>query len=201
MPALDALAPRLRAAHTLACGISVDSRFSHAAWGASVGGVSIPLLADFHPKGAVAQSFGMYLEDAGMTARATVLIDADGVVRYASVADGQRDMAALVERCEALDAAHPTRLPAVPTPPGLQGEATLFVRDDCIFSRNAGYARTNLHLTDRVALVNVSHDPQGAARLEALGGKRQAPALALGSSVTYESKDIVSLLVGASAHP
>ena len=50
MPALGALNDRLRAAHTLACGVSVDATFSQSAWGATLGGVSIPLIADFHPK-------------------------------------------------------------------------------------------------------------------------------------------------------
>src|SRR6266850_645006 len=37
-------------------GISVDSIYSHGAW-AAVRGITFPLLADFHPKGAVAQSY------------------------------------------------------------------------------------------------------------------------------------------------
>ena len=40
--------PRFRAAHTQVLGVSVDSVFCHANWAASMGGVSFPLLADFH---------------------------------------------------------------------------------------------------------------------------------------------------------
>ena len=45
-------------------GISVDSAFAHKAFQDHLG-VSIPLLADFHPKGEVAKRYGVYLEERG----------------------------------------------------------------------------------------------------------------------------------------
>jgi len=48
-----------------------------------MGGVTFPLLADFHPKGDMAKKYGVYLEDKGITDRATVIIDKTGAVRYA----------------------------------------------------------------------------------------------------------------------
>lgn len=62
-------------------GISIDSAWSHAAFAKQLG-ITYPLLADFHPKGAVADSYGMYLADKGITKRATVLIDKDGNVAW-----------------------------------------------------------------------------------------------------------------------
>ena len=44
-----------------------------------------PLLSDFWPHGAVAQSYGVFNEKAGMALRATFLLDADGVVTFAQV--------------------------------------------------------------------------------------------------------------------
>ncbi len=38
-------------------------------------GISYPLLADFHPRGAVADKFGVYLADKGITGRAIVIVD------------------------------------------------------------------------------------------------------------------------------
>lgn len=197
MPALDALRDRLRASHTLACGASVDSTYSHAAWAAALGGIRMPLLADFNPKGAVASSFGMYLAAAGITDRSTVLIDADGVVRHASSVTpaGRRDMNALVELCEALDAGFGRALPAFEDPPGLPAGTRLFVRDNCMFSRWALYTRANLGLADTLPVVNVSTDAAAAAELVARGGKGQAPALVHGDTVLYESKDIAAFLV------
>jgi peroxiredoxin len=63
-------------------GISVDSVWSHKAWAEKLG-LRYPLLADFHPKGAVARQFGFYLEDKGIAARAIVVVDREGRVAWA----------------------------------------------------------------------------------------------------------------------
>jgi len=63
-------------------GISIDSKFCHKAWAKSFGGIDFPLLADFHPKGEVAKAFGVWLEDAGICDRATVLVGKDGQVLW-----------------------------------------------------------------------------------------------------------------------
>jgi peroxiredoxin len=62
-------------------GISVDSIWSHRAFREQLG-VEIPLLADFHPKGEVAASYGAYLEDWGTSNRSLVLVDEEGVVEW-----------------------------------------------------------------------------------------------------------------------
>ena len=61
-------------------GISVDSRHAHRAFKRDEQ-LSARLLADFHPKGAVARLYDTYLEDLGFAARLTVVIDAEGIVR------------------------------------------------------------------------------------------------------------------------
>ena len=63
-------------------GISVDSKFCHKAWGETFGGINFPLLADFNPKGAMAKAYGLYLDEAGITDRATVLVGKDGNVLW-----------------------------------------------------------------------------------------------------------------------
>ena len=86
-------------------GISVDSIPSHVAFAKSIGGITkYPLLADFHPKGAAASKFGLYLEDAGFTNRATVIVDKEGVVRYVKTYDipSQRDNKEIVQALEGL---------------------------------------------------------------------------------------------------
>lgn len=79
-------------------GISVDSVWAHKAFAEKLG-IKYPLLADFHPKGAVAQKYGLYLEDKGITNRATVLIDSEGIVRKVVVHDipEQRAIAAILD--------------------------------------------------------------------------------------------------------
>ena len=169
---------------------------SHANWAAGLGGVSFPLLADFHPKGAVASAYGLYLEALGITDRATVIIDADGIVQHASSVTpaGSRDIAELAALCEAVNAKHSGPLTPPVAPPGVAG-ATLFVKTNCGFPRTALAARTNLHLESGLNVKNVSEDPAALAELAKLTGKEQVPALVLDGEVTLETPVIVAKLV------
>lgn len=179
------------------CGISVDSRFAHAAWAEQLGGISLPLLPDFHPKGEVAEFYDLYLPAVGHTDRATVIIDASGVVRYAvSVTpDGQREAAELAAECEAIDQKWSITLPEDRPPLGLEPNTVLYIRDNCMFSRWALYVRRNLHLDDQLPVVNCSRDRSAADELARRGGKAQAPALMVGDRVMYESEQIAGYLV------
>jgi peroxiredoxin len=58
-------------------GLSVDSIWSHKAWAEKMG-ISYPLLADFQPRGSVADKFGVFLADKGITGRAIAIIDKQG---------------------------------------------------------------------------------------------------------------------------
>jgi peroxiredoxin len=71
-------------------GISVDSHWAHHAFAKSLS-LGYPLLADFHPKGAVAEQFGLYDSAKGVTARATVIVDKSGKVAFAESHASQRD--------------------------------------------------------------------------------------------------------------
>jgi peroxiredoxin len=66
-------------------GVSVDSAWTHKAFQSHLG-VTIPLLADFHPKGEVAKAYGVWNEDYGVSARALVMIGPDGQVVWAYTA-------------------------------------------------------------------------------------------------------------------
>ncbi len=63
-------------------GVSVDSAWCHRAFQQHLG-VDIPLLADFNPKGAVAQAYGVYTDKYGVAKRALVMIGPDGTVEWA----------------------------------------------------------------------------------------------------------------------
>jgi peroxiredoxin len=62
-------------------GISVDSSWTHRAFREKLG-ITIPLLSDFEPKGAVTRSYDAYLEEVGHGNRSLVLVDPDGVVSW-----------------------------------------------------------------------------------------------------------------------
>ena len=85
-------------------GVSIDSKFCHKAWAETFGGIDFPLLADFHPKGAVAQQFGVWLEEAGITDRATFLVGKDGKVLWSESVTpaGARQPADLLAKAQEL---------------------------------------------------------------------------------------------------
>jgi hypothetical protein len=195
---VEALLDRFRAANTQVLGVSVDSIYCHGNWALGLGGISFPLLADFHPKGAVASSFGLYLDEPGITDRATVIIDADGMVRHKSSVGpgGKRDIAELAGLCEEVDAAYQGSLGSLPEPAGLEPDTKLYIKSNCMFSTNAMAAVANLHLQDEVPVVNVSEDPAALDELVAIAGKGQAPCLVVGGQPKHEAADIITYLAG-----
>lgn len=64
-------------------GISVDNVWAVQAWVESKG-ITFPLLCDFHPKGAVAQQYGVMRDD-GVTERALFVVDPNSTIRYSYV--------------------------------------------------------------------------------------------------------------------
>ena len=65
--------------------ISVDTIYSHAAYAEKLGGISFPMLSDFHPKGKVAQMYGTYNEQYGRGWRSVFLIDTAGIIRWKKI--------------------------------------------------------------------------------------------------------------------
>ena len=62
-------------------GLSVDSVWTHQAFAEKMG-IPYPLLADFHPRGAVAQMFGVYVPDRGVSGRAVAIVDKAGKIAW-----------------------------------------------------------------------------------------------------------------------
>jgi len=62
-------------------GVSVDSVWSHKAYAEKMG-IHYSLLADFHPRGAMSDKYGVYLSDKGITGRSIVIVNKDGNVAW-----------------------------------------------------------------------------------------------------------------------
>lgn len=193
MPALEALVDRfVSEANTLPVGISVDSRFSHANWAWDLGGISFPLLADFHPRGAVAASYGLFDEKSGIAQRSTVIVDTEGVARYAAgvAPGGQRNMLELLGHARELSAGRPIDAPR--TRGRLSGDATLFMKGGCRFCDSVLRAMTNLHCRNHVQVRDVVKDPAARAELERIAGAgSKVPTLVQGGKPQHESADII----------
>jgi peroxiredoxin len=63
-------------------GISIDAGPSKKAWADALGGISFPLLSDFHPHGQVAAAYGVFRDD-GISERAVFVVDKAGRVAWA----------------------------------------------------------------------------------------------------------------------
>ena len=73
--------PQLEEQGAKLVGVSVDGAFCHKAFQHHQG-LTIPLLADFHPKGEVAKAYGVWSEQHGVSGRALVMVGPDAVVQW-----------------------------------------------------------------------------------------------------------------------
>src|SRR5580700_4578611 len=62
-------------------GLRVDSACAHKAFAEKMG-ITYPLLADFHPKGAVADKFGVYLREKGFTGPPIAIMEKPGKIAW-----------------------------------------------------------------------------------------------------------------------
>jgi peroxiredoxin len=68
-------------------GISVDAQPSKAAWARALGTISFDLLSDFNPHGGVAERYGVYRPNDGISERAIFVVDKQGKIAWAKVYD------------------------------------------------------------------------------------------------------------------
>jgi peroxiredoxin len=71
-------------------GISVDSRYCHGAFREQLN-LTMPLLADFNPKGEVTRAYGAWIDEVGHGNRSLVLVE-DGVVRWAYASPSPKEI-------------------------------------------------------------------------------------------------------------
>jgi len=62
-------------------GVSVDSVWSHKAFADKMC-IKYSLLADFHPRGAMSEKYGVYLADKGITGRAIAIVNKTGKIAW-----------------------------------------------------------------------------------------------------------------------
>jgi peroxiredoxin len=72
-------------------GVSVDSAYCHRAFREHLN-LTMPLLADFHPKGAMSREYGAYQDDFGTDNRSLVLVGEDSVVRWSYASPSPKEI-------------------------------------------------------------------------------------------------------------
>lgn len=82
------LYPQFQAEDAEVLSISTDTVFVHKAWhdnSPSIKKIDFPMVAD--PTGKLCRSLGTYLEQEGMSLRATVIVDPDGIIKAMDIHD------------------------------------------------------------------------------------------------------------------
>lgn len=85
MRALEANWDTFQKLNTIPLGFSVDAPPCKKAWAAAIllNNLSIP--SDFWPHGKVAQDYGIFIEQKGISERANIIVDENGIVRWVKV--------------------------------------------------------------------------------------------------------------------
>ena len=112
------LLPELQGLGASVLGISCDSLWSHDAYARELN-LRMPLLSDFHPKGALSRRYEVYRDDVGTSERALFVVDGEGLIFWSEVspielnpgADGVLDA---LERLTGREAAFAPVLPNAP---------------------------------------------------------------------------------------
>jgi len=71
--------------NTIAVGVSVDPAPSKKAWAKELGIKNTRLLSDFWPHGKVAQLYGIFRQEDGVSERANIIIDEDQKISFVKV--------------------------------------------------------------------------------------------------------------------
>ncbi len=84
MALYNEILPEFRRFNAELLGISVDGVWCHSAF-AKDRKLHFPLLADFEPKGGVAQTYGVYRSEDGICERALFVVDSQGTITWSFV--------------------------------------------------------------------------------------------------------------------
>lgn len=71
--------------NTVTLGLSVDSQPCKRIWAEVLRLEELKILADFWPHGKTSKDYGLFLEDDGISKRANVIVDEEGIVRWVKV--------------------------------------------------------------------------------------------------------------------
>lgn len=82
MRALEVHAQDFADHNAVALGLSVDAQPAKSAWAKFACLEQTRVLADFHPVGAVARAYGIFIDETGFSQRACVLVDENGRVAW-----------------------------------------------------------------------------------------------------------------------
>ncbi|AKN30887.1 thioredoxin peroxidase [Clostridium carboxidivorans P7] len=75
----------LQSLNTIAFGLSVDAQPCKKAWATAIVLNNLSILSDFWPHGKVTQDYGLFIQNDGISERANIIIDENGIVKWVKV--------------------------------------------------------------------------------------------------------------------
>lgn len=85
MRSLEVNFEKFKALNTVPLGMSTDPSPCKKAWAAVLAIEHVTLLCDFWPHGKVAQEYGIFIEEFGMSQRANIIVGEDGTVKWVKI--------------------------------------------------------------------------------------------------------------------
>lgn len=85
MRSLEANWDKFQKLNTTPLGFSVDAPPCKKVWATALTLEHLSIPADFWPHGKVAQDYGLFIEDKGISERANIIIDENGIVKWVKI--------------------------------------------------------------------------------------------------------------------
>jgi peroxiredoxin len=85
MRSLEVNYERFSSLNTVPLGLSVDPSACKKAWAAVLSINNVRLLSDFWPHGKAARDYGIFIEEYGISQRANIIVDENGIVKWIKV--------------------------------------------------------------------------------------------------------------------
>lgn len=198
IPAYEAEIAKFTVLDTQILAVSVDNTASQKAWAASLGGINYPILSDFWPHGAVAQKYGVLREE-GYSERAVIVIDKEGIVRYADVHDidsppSNMELRHVIREIDREVRGRPEEQPANDRPLP-HGGVVMYCTPWCPDCKRARALFSEHHIP--FTEVDISTNTKGATQVELwTGGFRTTPTFDIDGTliVDYDEKRLREVL-------
>ncbi len=195
LPALASYYPRFYSeANTVPVAITVDNTNANLAWARQCGGNGISVLSDFYPHGAVSQAYGAWIPSEGISARATVIVGKDGIVRYAVDAGkfGKRSVPGLLSIATQINGGKQVPnagavLPQLDMP-------ILFSSGLCSHCTTVKNFLASSGLSQRVVVRDVIQDPEAMRQLLRVLPEGGVPTLYMGGKITEGDVPVINEL-------
>ncbi len=195
LPALNAMYTQFQQqAQTMPVAVTVDGTNANLAWARGCGVNTISVLSDFEPKGAVSKAYGAWMPADGMSARATVIIDKNGIVRYAVDAGkfGKRSIPGLLALATQINGGKPVAnagavLPVLDLP-------VMYSMTTCPHCSTVKQFLASSGLSQRVVVRDVDRDQTAMQQLLGIEPDGSVPVLVMNGQMVAGDAPIITAL-------